>query len=89
MWKEAMAMRDSSIRQRSPRGGMGGRVMSLVLLAWLVAGLVAAGQRGYFNVAAVECPQLATLGVTVLAGPLNYLGLNPKIGSCQLPEPSQ
>jgi len=26
--------------------------------------------------------------VTILAGPLNYVGVNPKV-SCQIPQPSQ
>lgn len=81
-------MRDSSIRARSTRGGMGGRIISLVFLAWLVAGIVAAAQRDHFTMAQVECPQIATIGVTVVAGPLNYLGLNPGIVDCKLPDPS-
>jgi hypothetical protein len=28
------------------------------------------------------------VAVTILAGPLNYVGVNPKV-SCQLPQPSQ
>ena len=31
----------------------------------------------------------ADIGVTVIAGPLNYLGVNPQAGECRLPEPSQ
>jgi hypothetical protein len=27
--------------------------------------------------------------VTVIAGPLNYLGANPKVHNCNLPEPSK
>lgn len=66
---------------------MGSRVVSLVILIWFGAGLVAAGQRGYFNEPPQECSHAATLAVTILAGPLNYTGLNPKMG-CELPEPS-
>ncbi len=29
----------------------------------------------------------ATIVVTVVAGPLNYLGVNPKV-NCRLPQPS-
>ena len=29
------------------------------------------------------------LAVTVIAGPLNYLGANPKVHNCDLPEPSK
>ncbi|WP_040787862.1 hypothetical protein [Nocardia paucivorans] len=67
----------------------GSRFLSVIVLIWLVAGLVAAGQRGYFSAAPETCPGLATLAATVLAGPLNYMGVNPQIGDCNLPEPSQ
>ncbi len=83
MWKETTDMPDSSIRA----GAMGSRVVSIVILVWFVAGLVAAGQRGYFNEPPAQCSHVTTLAVTVLAGPLNYLGMNPKMG-CTLPQPS-
>jgi len=67
---------------------MGGRIISLVFVAWLVAGIVAAAQRDHFTTAQIECPQIATIAVTVVAGPLNYLGLNPGIVDCKLPDPS-
>lgn len=64
------------------------RIASLVLLVWLIAGGVAAGQRGYFSGQIEGCNQVATIGVTILAGPLNYFGLNPKI-ACQTPQPGK
>ncbi|MGW1741540.1 hypothetical protein ACWCPQ_22360 [Nocardia sp. NPDC001965] len=67
---------------------MGSRVASLVVLVWFVAGIIAAWQRGYFNDPPEQCSHFATLAVTVVAGPLNYVGLNPKMG-CTLPEPSK
>jgi hypothetical protein len=30
-----------------------------------------------------------TIAVTVIAGPLNYVGVNPKVKECDLPEPSR
>jgi hypothetical protein len=60
----------------------------LVLVVWLVIGAVAAGQRGYFKRRDDSCAHLGTLVVTVIAGPLNYLGANPKV-SCKLPQPSK
>ena len=48
---------------------------------------IAAGQRGYFSLNNVGCSQGATMAVTILAGPLNYLGFNPMI-SCSAPKPS-
>lgn len=67
----------------------GSRILSVIVLIWLVAGLLAAGQRGYFNTAPNTCPGLSTLAVTVLAGPFNYMGMNPQVGDCDLPQPSQ
>ncbi|MBC7372919.1 MAG: hypothetical protein H7323_02885 [Frankiales bacterium] len=65
------------------------RIGSLVLIVWFVIGAVAAGQRGYLGNDSLSCTGLGTTVVTVLAGPLNYLGVNPTIGSCNLPQPSR
>jgi hypothetical protein len=62
--------------------------VSLLLLVWLVIGLVAAWQRGYFRSGDASCATAATIAVTVIAGPLNYVGVNPKV-DCELPQPSQ
>jgi hypothetical protein len=35
-----------------------------------------------------SCVRLGTIGVTILAGPLNYSGVNPKI-TCNAPQPSR
>ncbi|MEU8326692.1 hypothetical protein AB0C33_50725 [Nonomuraea sp. NPDC048881] len=64
------------------------RVASLVLILWLIVGAVAAGQRKYYTAPVENCNQVATIAVTILAGPLNYLGMNPKI-DCQTPQPSK
>ena len=63
------------------------RIVGLLVVIWLVIGAVAAGQRGYYGSSAQNCAGVATIGVTIVAGPLNYLGVNPKI-KCQLPQPS-
>jgi hypothetical protein len=65
------------------------RLVSLLLLIWLVIGAVAAGQRGYYNSDDTSCATFGTIAVTIVAGPLNYLGVNPKVEDCDLPEPSQ
>ncbi|HJY55496.1 MAG TPA: hypothetical protein VJ347_15835 [Streptosporangiaceae bacterium] len=54
---------------------------------WLIIGAAAAGQRGYFGASPFGCTQGATVAVTIAAGPLNYIGLNPRIG-CTTPKPS-
>ncbi len=60
---------------------------TLILFIWLIIGAAAAGQRGYFSAATVGCSDGATIAVTIMAGPLNYLGMNPMV-SCTLPKPS-
>ena len=67
------------------------RLGSLLLLIWLLIGLFAAYQRNDFNGKIDNCNKAATIAVTVIAGPLNYLGVNPKI-SCKtvnVPQPSK
>ncbi|MEV0945252.1 hypothetical protein [Rhodococcus sp. NPDC049939] len=65
-----------------------GRFVSIVVLAWLIIGAVAVFQRGYFEEVVADCSTAATIAVTVLAGPLNYMGVNPQV-ECTLPQPSQ
>jgi hypothetical protein len=64
------------------------RLGSLLVAIWLVIGVVAAGQRNYFSGSDANCAKLGTIAVTIVAGPLNYLGANPKI-KCDVPEPSR
>ncbi|GAB3074020.1 hypothetical protein GCM10027053_44590 [Intrasporangium mesophilum] len=62
-------------------------VGTVVVLVWLLIGVIAAFQRGYFGSASPSCSRVGTTAVTIIAGPLNYVGLNPKIG-CTTPQPS-
>jgi hypothetical protein len=63
------------------------RLGSLLLLAWLVVGGIAAGQRGDYKRPLVTCSRASTIAVTILAGPLNYAGVDPNI-NCTTPQPS-
>ncbi|MEU8895006.1 hypothetical protein [Nocardia sp. NPDC048505] len=63
--------------------------MSLLLMAWLFIGIFAAGQRGHFTNGPITCSGFGTIALTALAGPLNYTGVNPAVGTCHLPQPSQ
>ncbi len=63
------------------------RVGFVIIAIWLIIGLIAAGQRGYFGHAADNCASVGSTLLTVVAGPLNYLGVNPKI-TCEVPQPS-
>jgi hypothetical protein len=49
---------------------------------------VAAAQRHYFSGDNANCAKIGTIAVTIVAGPLNYLGVNPKI-KCNVPQPSK
>jgi hypothetical protein len=59
-----------------------------LLLIWLLIGVVAAAQRGYFSGSSANCAKVSTTAVTIIAGPLNYVGANPKI-DCKVPQPSE
>ena len=65
-----------------------GSIGAVLVLIWLIIGALAAGQRGYFKGEDASCAKAGTVIVTVLAGPLNYVGLNPKI-KCTVPQPSK
>jgi hypothetical protein len=59
---------------------------SVLLIVWLVIGAFAAGQRGDYK-RPVDCTNVSTTAVTILAGPLNYANVNPHI-NCSTPRPS-
>ena len=63
------------------------RIWSVLVVIWLVIGVLAANQRGYFNGPVSSCTRAGTIAITIIAGPLNYVGVNPKI-SCTVPKPS-
>ena len=65
------------------------RVLSLIVVIWLIIGVIAAFQRGYFNPdKEVKCRDFADTALTIVAGPLNYVGVNPKV-DCKTPKPSK
>jgi hypothetical protein len=63
------------------------RIGSIILVVWLIIGAIAGSQRHYYSGSSTSCAKTGTIAVTVLAGPLNYIGVNPKI-SCPKPKPS-
>ena len=63
------------------------RIISVLIVIWLVIGAIAAGQRHYFTDSKATCAKAGTIAVTILAGPLNYVGVNPHI-NCTTPQPS-
>jgi hypothetical protein len=65
-----------------------GGVGAAILVIWLVIGAIAAAQRGYFSSSNSNCAKAGSTFVTIVAGPLNYVGVNPKV-KCTVPQPSQ
>jgi hypothetical protein len=63
------------------------RIGAVILVIWLIIGAIAGYQRHYYN-SHLSCSRGGTILVTILAGPLNYVGVNPKIG-CHIPKPSK
>ncbi|MFC5264847.1 hypothetical protein EV644_1113 [Kribbella orskensis] len=66
----------------------GSRIVTIVVVVWLLIGVAAAGQREYFSGSDATCAKVGTILVTIIAGPLNYIGANPKI-DCEAPQPSR
>ena len=63
------------------------RLGAIIVVIWLIIGAIAAGQRGYYGSSAESCAHTGTIIATIAAGPLNYVGVNPKV-SCYLPSAS-
>ena len=55
------------------------RIVSLLILSWLLIGAVAAGQSHYYTTSSADCAGAGTIAVTLLFGPANYFGGNPKL----------
>lgn len=72
-----------------PTAGAGTRLIATALLIWFIIGTIAAAQRHYFSSGPTNCAHAGTIVVTILAGPLNYAGANPKVTNCQTPQPSK
>ncbi|MGN9776906.1 hypothetical protein ACTMS0_14250 [Micromonospora sp. H33] len=66
----------------------GTSIFGVLVVIWLLIGAIAAGQRGYFSGDDTNCAEAGTILVTIVAGPLNYVGANPKV-DCELPQPSE
>src|ERR1700752_4781007 len=66
----------------------GGGLIRAIVVVWVGIGVIAAFQPRYLKNPDQNCASLGTIAVTVLVGPLNYAGVNPKVGDCHLPQPS-
>jgi hypothetical protein len=64
-------------------------LIGIIVVVWLLVGVYAAFQRGYFgDKQDVNCKTTMDTVLTVVAGPLNYMGANPKV-TCRTPQPSK
>ncbi len=68
---------------------MRGGLLGIIVLVWLLIGVIAAYQRGYFESSETNCATAGSIALTVVVGPLNYAGVNPKVTDCNIPQPSQ
>ena len=68
-----------------------GRLIGILLVIWLVIGAFAAFQRGYFEDSKTNCSEASDIVLNIVAGPLNYVGLNPKVKCADVdpPKPSK
>ena len=69
------------------RSGIG-----FAVAVWLLIGVLAAFQRGYFGGNAdTSCRKVSDTALTIVAGPLNYVGVNPKVKcpKAEVPQPSK
>jgi hypothetical protein len=79
----------TEVRTTGTRRGGTARIVPVLLVLWLIIGALAAGQRHYFSGGVENCAKTGTILLTIIAGPLNYVGLNPKVESCEVPQPSE
>jgi hypothetical protein len=65
-------------------------IIGIIIVVWLVIGVLAAAQRGYFgDDRDVSCKSTGDTVLTIVAGPLNYVGANPKVDChVEVPQPS-
>ncbi|HEY2043058.1 MAG TPA: hypothetical protein VGH11_10320 [Jatrophihabitans sp.] len=64
------------------------RIGAVIVVIWLIIGAIAAGQRHYYRSTPKTCASAGRVVLTIIAGPLNYAGVNPKI-TCKTPQPSK
>jgi len=83
--RRSAAYEEVPVRRRSAAAP----ILGLVLALWLIIGAIAGGQRHYYSGSPDNCAKTGTIVVTILAGPLNYAGVNPKVKSCRAPQPSK
>jgi hypothetical protein len=64
------------------------KIGTAALIVWLLIGAIAAGERHDYSGVPMSCSQIADITMTIVAGALNYLGVDPHV-SCHAPKPSE
>lgn len=80
-YEQSFAPQEEAVRSRV--------VIPTVVVVWLLIGLLAAIQRGYFSSDEANCATIGSTLTTIAAGPLNYVGVNPTVECPGLPQPSE
>lgn len=78
-------------RSNGYRAGMRS-IIGVIVVVWLLIGVLATYQRHYFQGNGdVSCRKAGDIALTVVAGPLNYTGVNPKVdcAKVRVPQPSK
>jgi hypothetical protein len=60
-------------------------ILGAIVVVWLLIGVFAAWQLHYFEGGPTNCAAASTIGLTVVAGPLNYGVINPQVAECPKP----
>ncbi|MBH0780436.1 hypothetical protein [Nocardia bovistercoris] len=83
-------MRTYATGRRRVSGSRTSSLIGVIVLVWLLIGVVAGAQRDYYDSAPTNCASTGTIALTIIAGPLNYLGANPKADcNVEVPQPSE
>jgi len=75
MWR--VTARPIAVVRQNPEVAM--RLVLVLIFIWLLIGALAAGQRHYYTTSSADCAGAGTIAVTILFGPVNYFGANPKL----------
>lgn len=66
-------------------------ILPAIVVIWLLIGVLAAWQRDYFKNTHPGCASGLRIAATIVVGPLNYAGVNPKpdCAKIKVPQPSK
>ncbi len=66
-----------------------GSILGAIVVIWLIIGAIAGAPRGYYSDEGdASCAKAGTILVTIAAGPLNNVAVDPEV-DCSVPQPSE